>query len=427
MTNELARRTVLLGGIAGLSLTASACSVTGGGKSKGGSGSGKGTISALFMKQAGYSEADIHGMIASFESKHPDIKVKPTFVAYEALHDKVVTAAPAGTYDVELIDVIWPAEFASGGLVTDITSKMPEDWHTRMLGGALNTAEYQDKYYGVPWGPSTKLFYYNTAMLQKIGASKADLDTWDHVLAVSRKLKSHGVCKYPIAWSWAQAEALICDYAQLLGAFGGSFLDSAGKLHLDSDAGVKTLTWMCQTLKDGLTNPGSTTFLEDDVSKSMAQGQTAFSLNWDSTYRDLNDRSISKVVGKNGVMATPKGPSGKQPGVNGAMALSIAKSSKNQDAAWKFIEYVTGEAIQERYIKSSASNWKASYDKPKVIATNKPVFDAYKVALRETILRPAVPGYNKISQGLQVEIQKALLGKKTPSKALRDAQAASNT
>ena len=35
---------------------------------------------------------------------NPDIKVDNTLVAYEALHDKIVTAAPAGTYDVVLMD-----------------------------------------------------------------------------------------------------------------------------------------------------------------------------------------------------------------------------------------------------------------------------------------------------------------------------------
>ena len=59
------------------------------------------------------------------------------FVAYEALHDKIVAAAPAGTYDVVLIDVIWPAEFGTKGIVADVTSKWPETWKSEMLGGAV--------------------------------------------------------------------------------------------------------------------------------------------------------------------------------------------------------------------------------------------------------------------------------------------------
>ena len=56
-------------------------------------------------------------MTAAFEKANPNIKVNNTLVAYEALHDKIVAAAPAGTYDVVLGDCIWPAEFGSKKIV----------------------------------------------------------------------------------------------------------------------------------------------------------------------------------------------------------------------------------------------------------------------------------------------------------------------
>src|SRR6476661_6679326 len=119
------RRTVLAaGGGIGLAALLSACAVGGGGSGAGASGSGKGTVRALFMKQAGYSETDIRTMTKAFQAANPDITVSADFVAYEALHDKIVAAAPAGTYDVVLIDVIWPAEFGSKGIVQDISSEV---------------------------------------------------------------------------------------------------------------------------------------------------------------------------------------------------------------------------------------------------------------------------------------------------------------
>src|SRR5262245_6608383 len=118
---ELSRRSLLrLSAVAGAGLVLGACDVGGrGGQSSGGQGSGEGKITALFMKQAGYSEDDIRSMTDDFHKAYPKITVEPTFVAYEALHDKIVAAAPAGTFDVVLIDVIWPAEFGSKHIVTD--------------------------------------------------------------------------------------------------------------------------------------------------------------------------------------------------------------------------------------------------------------------------------------------------------------------
>ena len=66
------------------------------------------TLRALFMKQAGYSEDDINNITKEYMAKNPNVKVELDFVSYEALHDKIVTAAAskAGTYDVVLMDCI---------------------------------------------------------------------------------------------------------------------------------------------------------------------------------------------------------------------------------------------------------------------------------------------------------------------------------
>jgi multiple sugar transport system substrate-binding protein len=415
------RRQVLLGGMGAASAALlAACSVTGN-SSKGSGGSGKGTLQALFMQQAGYSTDDVNAMLGRFHGANPDITVKPTFVAYEALHNKIVTAAAAGSYDVVLIDVIWPAEFASTSIIADVSSRFPGDWKTAMLGGALATGEYQDKFYGVGWGMDTKFFYRNSELLKRAGVADGPLETWDDVLAAARALKSKGVVKFPLAWSWSQAEALMCDYTQLLGAFGGTFLDDSGKLAINTGGGVAALQWMRQTIVDGLTNPASTTFLEADVQKTMNEGQAAMGLNWTYYLATSKDASQSKVAGQIDVQQTPAGPSGKRPGVNGAMALSISSGSKNQDAAWKLIQHLTSEQELDKYASSALPIWKDSYTKPDVVGSAPETFAAAKAQLDDMILRPGVKNYNAISQAIQVELQNALLGKKPAQQALDDA------
>jgi multiple sugar transport system substrate-binding protein len=68
-------------------------------------------LNALFMKQTAYSEDDIRNMTTAFEQANPGIKVNLEFVAYGALHDKIVAAQGAGGsgYEVVLYDVIWEA------------------------------------------------------------------------------------------------------------------------------------------------------------------------------------------------------------------------------------------------------------------------------------------------------------------------------
>jgi len=409
-------------GVAGAGLLA-ACDVGGGTSDSGKQGAGQGKITALFMQQAAYSEDDVRKMTAAFQQAHPGITVEPTFVAYDALHDKIVAAAPAGTYDVVLIDVIWPAEFSSKKLITEVSADVPDSWQTGMLGGALSTAKFQDKFYGIPWILDTKYLFSNTDLLARAGVDPATLATWDGVLAAARAIKAKKLVAYPLLWSWKQAEALVCDYTQLVGAFGGTFLSSDGKsIAFNTGGGLAALEFMKKTLDDKLTNPNSLESLEDDVRKTFVSGGAALALNWTYMQASADDASQSKVAGQVAASPTPSGTAG-GPGVNGSMALCVTSTSRNQQASWSYISYLTSADVQNAYAKNSLPCWTASYDDPKVVAANPKVVPAAKQELAKLIERPQVKRYNEISQVLQVELQNALLGKKTPKKALDDAAA----
>jgi multiple sugar transport system substrate-binding protein len=384
----------------------------------GGESGGSGTLNALFMKQAAYSDTDVKSMTEQFQKQNPGIKVNLTFVAYEALHDKIVAAAPAGTYDTVLVDVIWPAEFASKKMIVDITDRFPESERSKIFAGALKTTEYDVRYYGVPWILDTKYFFYNKKMLGEAGVSPPD--TWDAVVGAARALKSNGVVEYPLIWSWAQAEALICDYTTLLGAYGGKFFDESGEPAFNSGGGLEALEFMRMTLDEKLSNPASTESLEEDVRRIISQGEAAMALNWTYMFALANDPNESQVAGQIDIAHTPKGPAG-APGVNGSMGIAISNGSQNQDAAWKYIQFMTSQKIQNQYAKLSLPIWKSSYDQEEVVQALPQVVPIAKVQLNDMILRPVVTNYNDVSHTLQVEIQQALTGEKSPKQALDDA------
>ncbi|HEV7899993.1 MAG TPA: extracellular solute-binding protein [Planosporangium sp.] len=402
------------------------CDVGGSGGNTGGQGSGEGRIKALFMQQAAYSEDDIRNMTADFQRANPKIQVEPTFVAYDALHDKIVAAAPAGTYDVVLIDVIWPAEFGTKKIVTEVSGDVPAAWQSGMLGGALSTARYQNRFYGVPWILDTKYLFANTELLGRAGVDPASLSTWDGVLTAARALKDKKVIEYPLLWSWKQVEALICDYTQLVGAFGGRFLSDDGKaVAFNTGGGLAALEFMRKTLDDKLTNPNSLESIEDDVRKVFSEGGAAMAINWTYMVSAADDTAKSKVAGKVTILPTPAGSAGPTggPGVNGSMALSVTSGSRNQKAGWRYVSYLTSAEVQNKYAKNSLPCWSASYDDSKVIETNPRIVPVAKKQLATLIERPQVPRYNEISQLLQAEIQNALLGRKSPKQALDDAAA----
>jgi multiple sugar transport system substrate-binding protein len=385
------------------------------------------TLNNLFQQQAGYSVADLAGMTKLFEQANPNIKVNNTLVAYQALHDKIVAAAPAGTYDVVLGDCIWPAEFGSKGIVKDISSNVKALPTSQIFPGALVMADYKSKYYGMPWILDTKYMFANGAMLKKAGISPASLKTWDGVVTALKQIKAKGLVKYPWLGSWSQAEAVVCDYAQLLGAFGGKFLDASGKPAFQSGGGLQALEFMKMLLDQGLADPASTSSLEEDVLKAFAQGNIAMNLNWTFQLAASLDPKQSQVAKDNVmILHTPAGSAGgAAPGCNGGQPVMLTTGTKHADEAWQFVKFITSQSVQNQYVADSLPIWSASYDDPDVIKkAGKQLVSVAKTQLPNMILRPQVANYNAASQALQVQIQDALLGKKTPQAALNAAAAA---
>lgn len=376
-------------------------------------------INALFMTQAAYSENDIRAMTSDFEKQHPDVKVNLEFVPYEALHDKIVAARGAGGngYDVVLFDAIWPAEFSRFDLLQDVSSRIAADEREKIFPGAMNTVVYQGKTLGMPWILDTKYLYYNKAMLDKAGI-KTPPASWQQVMNDAKVLKDKGIVKYPLVWSWSQAEALVCDYTTLVSGFGGSFYQN-GKLDFSTPASLKAVTLMKTSLDQGLSNPASREYLEEDVRKAFSNGDAAFALNWTYMYNMANDPKQSKVAGDVGIVPAPGDTPDKPGAVNGSMGLGIAKASQHPEEAWQYIHYLTSQPVQDKYAKLSLPVWKASYQDPAVAKGQESLIAAADKSLNVMLSRPETADYSRLSNTLQQQLQSVLQGKATPDVALK--------
>ena len=405
--------------LATVAIAAGAC---GGGASP---SAGPVTLHALFMKQAAYSDADVKAMTDAFTAANPNITVVPEYVGYDALHDKIVTdqVGGSGLYDIVLMDAIWPAEFVKAGIVTDITDKIPADFKSGVFDSAWTAAAYQGKYYGVPWINDTKFFFFNKKMLADAGIT-APPTTWDAVVTAAKAIKAKGIVQYPLVGSWKQAEAIICDWTQLAGVMGGaSFVDDKGNATFNTGGGLAALKFMKQLLDDGLMNPASLGFSEDDVNSTVAAGQAAMALNWTYGYAVMNDAKQSKVAGQVDVVGSPGEGSVATSGVNGGMSLAITKNSKHPAEALKYALWLASQKSQEIDTSLAFPMWKASFDSADITKANPAFFAAAKVQFAGLVARPVVPYYTKLSNALQVAIQTALQGKATPEQALNDVAA----
>lgn len=379
------------------------------------------TLNVLLMKQAGYSEDDTNQMTSEFIKQNPNIKVNLNFIAYEELEPKITTSAKTGGYDVILGDCTLTAKYVEGGLLRDVTDKFTNIDTKDIFQGALDSVLYKGKYYGMPWLQDCKYLFYNKKMLKDAGFNEPP-KTWEELSNQAKVIKEKGIVKYPIAWSWAQAEAIVCDFSPIAAAFGGEMINKDGKPVFTNEGNKKALDYMISTMKDGITNPKSTEFLENDVLATFQAGNSAFTLNWTYAYSESADPSKSKVSNDVGIALIPGSGSVKSATPNGGQPLAITSGSKYPEEAWKYIQFLTSKEMTKKFSKNALPIWKSLYDDKAVVDQNPEVVKAAKMQYEFMINRPVTPFYSEISTKLQEQLQLALLGKKSSDQALKEVQ-----
>jgi multiple sugar transport system substrate-binding protein len=394
---------------------------------------GPATIRVLAMEQAGPTVDEMNAIVAEFNKANPQIKVEIEYVAYDALHDKITTAMASNppAYDVFLVDDIWYAEFAKAGYVLDVTDRISKDMHDKIFPASWDITTVNGKTYGMPWLLDEKYFYYNEDMLKQAGFD-APPKTWDEMMEQAKVIKEKGIAEFPVVWSWGQYEAAICDWVTLLYGNGGSLADANGKAAFNNETGVKTLDWMVKSIDDGITNPASVSYVEEDVRNVFSQGKAAFATNWLYMYDLVNfNKEQSQVTGKIKMSLMPAfaGSGVDSATINGSMGFSVAATSPNKDAAWKYVEFLTSEDVQNRYSAHLLPIWQTSYQGESLTklqgytpanATTVPMFSEQ---FPYAHVRPKVAFYPEASKALQLALQEALTKQKTPQQALDDAAA----
>jgi multiple sugar transport system substrate-binding protein len=393
------------------------------------------TIHILTMDQAGLKPAEIDQIARDFESQNPDIKVVMEYLGYDFIHDKITTgmAAKPPAYDAAIIDVIWPDEFIKAGYLLDVTDRVTAEMKEGIFPASWNGVTRNGKIYGMPWLMDVKYFMYNKDMLQQAGFSEPP-KTWEELVDQAKVIKEQGIAEYPVTWSWNQKEGVVCDYAVLLFGNGGKFVDENGKPAFNDSKGVEALTWMKQTVDDGLTNPSAVSSDEMAVEADFLAGKSVFAVNWLFQYSDSNDPSKSQIVGQVAFAPMPVFKAGADAGikgssVDGSSSFAVMATTPYPDQTWKFLTYLSSNDVQMKYSAEMLPIWTADFEganleKLKAANPTNPVtVPAFLEQFPYANERPTVPYYNEASAALQLAIQEALTGVKTPQQALDDAAA----
>jgi multiple sugar transport system substrate-binding protein len=305
---------------------------------------------------------DTEKIVKPFETK-TGIDVKVQLVGWDVQFDRIRNAAVSGEGpDVTQAGTTQVPFFAALGGFEDVNDRVgdiggdsayaPGVWQTTQLQG-------DDGTFAVPWFTEARAIYYRKDLLEKAGVDPATaFEDWDAFKATLEKLKSSGAVDnkktYAFGSPGKQAFDLVHHVMPFVWDAGGAELnEDATESTIASAEAEEGVKFVADLLPEGLYDP---TALEKDgtqVEESFKGGRLAVWIGgpWvlASVQREDDDAWSDEVRPNVGVSAMPAGPSGQAYTFVGGSNLMMFKSSKNKEAAWELMKFLSQDDTQTAY------------------------------------------------------------------------------
>jgi len=136
--------------------------------------------------------------------------------------------------------------------------------------------------------------------------------------------------------------AATSQFAGVLHAMGSTWLTPNREPAFASEEGIKAFELWGRLLRL-YGPPGSENNHWYEASSIFSQGKAAIYMDANSLFPVIEDPQKSKVIGKVGYALFPRGPKGQQGATVAVWGLAMPKTSKNQKAAWLFMQWATAK------------------------------------------------------------------------------------
>jgi multiple sugar transport system substrate-binding protein len=270
------------------------------------------------------------------------IKVNLEQMAWDSIHDKVVSAEAAGVApaDVTEVDWSWVGQFGAAGWYTPLNKWLPAS----LIGGSPVAANFSvsGQQIAMPYNIDFRSTIVNMTLLKKAGITSPPT-TWAQLLTDAQQIKARGVLASPVGVPLSVTEGTSTPWYALIKSAGGSVLDSSGNPAFSSStsAGAQALQLEATLYKDGLIPQGEISLTDQQTSNLFAAGQIAIELSYSpSALSAYTTPATSKVAKDDIVLAPIPGTDGTTTGTFGLPeGLGIPKQSTHQAAAAMFIDW----------------------------------------------------------------------------------------
>jgi multiple sugar transport system substrate-binding protein len=273
------------------------------------------------------------------------------------------TAGALGANDVYYWDQAWIARFFDDATPPEVMLAKSDlaypdyDFDDFLPPLVEHIATYKGELAALPYDIPIFITMYRKDVFDALGLQPPA--TWDAYLAAVQAIheaKAPGM--YGTLGQWKSGHySLECDMTLYLWSHGGSVYAADGTASIGDDQAQAAMETM---LKIGTyIPPEAVTWDWSGEAEAFRQGRAGLYTSWGEFFPSFDDPSQSRIVGLAEPLAVPaaialRRPSEcgfeETPGVShqGGSSLALSRHSKNQDAAWIFMQWATSSDITAR-------------------------------------------------------------------------------
>jgi ABC-type glycerol-3-phosphate transport system substrate-binding protein len=368
-------------------------------------------------------------LIAEFEKEFPNIKVDQEPTSLGQVSVRYVTQARAGQPpDVVRAQDYWVGGWYQQGFLLNLDKYVKEAGGQKYLDNfykaPMATGTYSGGVYGIPAWSTVTVLVYNKEIFKDAGVPMLDPVkpiTWPQFLDIAKKVTdpAKGRWGYGLTGS-SQASAVVRFLTWLFNNGTNVLTADYTKSVLDEPKAIESLTYWSELYTKYKVVPGGVTEVEADAARTLiAQERVAMI---QSPVQALNEIIVKnpKVEPKLALAPMPT-QLGKSYTPQFSTLWTISKASKQPDAAWKFVEFMSRKESQVNYqnITRMTPARRDALLSPEVQAD---ITGKVAAGLADNIIPfPPIPQWSEITQIVGEQMQKPLVGAASPVDSFKEA------
>ncbi len=325
---------------------------------------GKKTVKIWIMPNSSRPVKDLEELLIEYKKQNPNISIEITNIDWGSAWLKLNAAAISKDGpDIVQLGTTWVGVFSGMKALSDLTSKVNEIGGSEaFLPASWETCSVKNsgKITAVPWFVDARVLYYRTDVFKKLGLTEKDLDTWESFEKTLKKIKEadltiNNIKVSPLGVPGKNDWNVVHNIAPWIWSFGGDFLTpDAMKSAISSGESIAGVDFYVGLTQKGYIPKSCLELNTAQVSAKFNEGEFAMYFDTPAEIKILSlppeqGGANASLAAKNYAVAIyPKGPKGRYTFFGGSN-LAVFEFSKNKEAAWDLIKFLTSKSAQLEY------------------------------------------------------------------------------